>query len=122
MKIYKIKDDHGVEGPLIRLDDGRYPCPICGDPWPYPAMMFEGDDIEEIKKDIRYTLGDVCDRCGIEFGVDIPYRFEVFRKTRIEKLNDWGWPQSALEMIEKNLGISEDDLRHDAEFFGLARH
>ena len=118
-KHHRIVFANGEEMTLAELDSGTFGCPICGTPWPYPPRA----PVERLGETSAPAFGDVCDGCGVEFGVDegcAPYaptgwmrrQYAEFRTLWLDR---GGWSAEQLAQLEGNIGISELQARADAQ-------
>src|SRR4030095_460126 len=86
-------------GELRELDDGAFACPICGEPWPYPPYSPNDGALGQLHDISTPAFGDVCNGCGVEFGVDEgvpPYarigaQYQQWAEFRLKWLHRRGW-------------------------------
>jgi hypothetical protein len=70
VKAYPLKFANGEVGELRQLDNSMFAYPICGEPWLYPPYCPNDGVLGPARPVSAPALGDVCEGCEVEFGVD----------------------------------------------------
>lgn len=123
MRKHAIRFVNGDEGTLVELDDGQFACPICGTAWDVPPYYPNDGVLGPAHCFSTPSMGDVCPGCHVEFGVDegigtaAPPGSQTlqWRFFRVQWLNRVGWNPAALQQLNQNLGISEEQARREAD-------
>lgn len=123
MKHHTLKFSNHETSVLHELDDGTFPCPICGDPWPYPPYTPNDGKLGSVHSVSTPAYGDICECCDVEFGVEEgvssysrPGSMRAqWAKLRVDWLDRVNWDPASLKQLCDNLGISEEMVRRDAE-------
>lgn len=115
-KRHQIMFSNGERGVIHELDDGSFACPVCGYGAPIAFRRVEG--VSE-----SWDIGDVCDCCFIERGVDegcasdapAGANARLYRIWRTRWLDRVAWRDEALSQLRSNLEITEEHARRDAD-------
>jgi hypothetical protein len=114
---------NGEVGVLNELEGGFYACPICGTPSDEPLYMPNDGELGPKDEVSTPDFGEVCPGCRVEFGVEegvppyapISAMAQQHARLRIKWLNRVGWTPEALQQLREHLGISEEQVRHEAD-------